>query len=88
MARKRMVTRTIKTTSAEVLKVNLENAETFKETVVVSGVFKDNKSLLKVISKNDPENMKTVAIINTTVSDKLYGMEEAKFLLLAEEITR
>lgn len=88
MARKRMVTRTIKGTKADVLKVNVETAETFISTVVVSGTFKDNKSLLKAIAKNDEEDVKTVAVISHETIQKLYGMPEDKFIMLADEVTR
>lgn len=88
MARKRMVTRTIKTTNAVVLRVNLDTQETIKEHVVVSGVFKDNKNLLKQISKHDTEAIKTVSVLSTEVTDKLYGMTEEKFLAEAEELPK
>ena len=88
MARKRMVTRTIKTTNAVVLRVNLETQETVKEMVTVSGVFKDNKNLLKQISKKDPENIKTVSVLSTEITDKLYGMTEEKFVEMAEELPK
>lgn len=88
MARKRMVTRTIKVTTAEVLKVNLETQETMKDYISISGKFKDNKNLLKMIAKNDTDTIKTVSVLNTVVSDKLYGMPEEKFVELADELPK
>lgn len=88
MARKRMVTRTLKITNAVVLRVNLQTQETIKEHVTVSGIFKDNKNLLKAICKMDDENLKTVSIISTEVVNKLYGMTEEHFLEEAQEIPK
>ena len=87
MARKRMVTRTIKTTEANVLCLNIESAEPFEQVVILSGTYKDNKSLMKAVSKRiDNDEVKAVHVIESVEKETLYGMEENDFIAHATEL--
>lgn len=85
MARARMVTRTIKTTVANVLRVYVDNAETQNETIVLSGTFHDDRAIIKAIAKQfDNEHVKTVKVNSAEPAEALYGMTEAEFIELAK----
>lgn len=86
MARKRMVTRTIKTAEVEALCMDIVKAEPCKVSVTVSATFKDTADLLKQVSKVvDKENeIKAVSILSVSIKETLYGMDEQKFIEGAE----
>ena len=87
MARKRMVTRTVTGTEAEIQIVTISASEitTIKHTV--GGEFTDNDKLLKAIKKEvETDDIKVLQIINTTKIDKCYGMLESEFIKLAKEL--
>lgn len=86
MARKRMVTRTIKTAEVEALCMDITKAEPCKVSVTVSATYKDTADLLKQVSKVvDKENeLKAVAILSVDIKETLYGMDEQKFIEGAE----
>ena len=87
MARKRVVSRTIKATKATVLCIDCEAAEPFNTEVMVSGEFKDDNAVLKAAKKQlETDNIKVAKVVATEVIEKLYKMEEAKFMQLADEI--
>lgn len=85
MARVPMITRTVNTTEATVLCVNIVEGEPFNKTVTVSGVYDDDKKLMKEVSKlidNDTE--KAVHIVKVETKETLYGMTVAQFIANAE----
>lgn len=86
MARKRMVTRTIKTAEVEALCMDIVKSEPCKVSVTVSATFKDTTDLLKQVSKVvDKENeIKAVSILSVSIKETLYGMDEQKFIEGAE----
>ena len=87
MARKRMVTRTVTGTEAEVKVVVISENEITNIKVTVSGEFTDNDKLLKAIKKEtETEDLKVLAIVTTTKIDKCYGMLESEFIKLAKEL--
>ena len=87
MARKRMVTRTVTGTEAEVKVVVISKDEITNIKVTVGGEFTDNDKLLKAIKKEtETEDLKVLAIVNTTKIDKCYGMLESDFIKLAKEL--
>lgn len=84
MARKRVVSRTIKATVATVLRCTVENAEVHEEIISMGGTFKSNNELLKKIQKlYDTDEVKTIAVKATEVTEKLYKMPEDQFIELA-----
>ncbi len=87
MARKRMVTRTVTGTEAEVKVVVISANEITDIKVTVSGEFTDNDKLLKAIKKQtETEDLKVLTIVSTTKIDKCYGMLESEFIKLAKEL--
>ena len=85
MARIAMVTRTMVTTKAKVLCLNIEKSEPFETELTLAGTFKDNKSLMKAVSaKVDSETVKAVHVKSTEEVETLYGMTEDNFIKNAE----
>lgn len=83
MSRIRMVTRTITSTNATCLMVNTDDRSTFEQVVPMPNEYTDADKLLKDIQKlfsADVSPVHPVAIINTEVVTKLYGMTEQDFI--------
>lgn len=81
MARVPMVTRTIKTTKANVMCVDVEVGEPFNKEVTVPRTYKDNDSLLKTVKPLiETETVKAVHIVAKTEIETLYGMSEQDFI--------
>lgn len=85
--RKPMVTRTIQTTEATVLCIDLIKSEPFNETVTLPRTYKDEKSMMKKISAMiDTDEVKAVHVVDTCVHETLYGMSEDDFIKAAEKL--
>lgn len=81
MARVPMVTRTITTTKANVMCVDVEVGEPFNKEVTVPRTYKDNDSLLKTVKPLiETETVKAVHIVAKTEIETLYGMTEQDFI--------
>ena len=84
MARVPMVTRTITTTKANILCVDLEAGEPFNKEVTVLRTYKDNDSLLKTVKPIiETETVKAVSVVDKTEIETLYGMTEQEFIVHA-----
>lgn len=87
MARIPMVTRTITTTKATVLCLDIVAGEPFNETVILPRTYKDDKALMKQVSKViDNESRKAVHVVYKEEVETLYGMTEQEFITLAKEL--
>lgn len=87
MARVPMITRTVTSTKATVLVVDIITGATFDEEVEVARTYKDNDKLLKAIKSTfETAKEKIVAIKTTEEVETLYGMSEQKFIELAEKL--
>lgn len=85
MARTPMVTRTIQTTKANVLCLNIVEGEPFNKVVTLPRTYKDENAMLKVISKMvDNDEVKAVHVVDSYVEETLYGMTEQRFIELAQ----
>lgn len=85
MARVPMVTRTIVATKITALCLNIETGEPFNETVMISGTFKDEKSMLKAAEKLlNTETERAVHIVFSEEIETLYGMTEQEFIQRAQ----
>mgnify|MGYP006898727611 FL=1 len=85
MARTPMVTRTIQTTKANVLCLNIVEGEPFNKVVTLPRTYKDENAMLKVISKMvDNDEVKAVHVVDSYVEETLYGMSEQRFIELAQ----
>lgn len=84
MARAKAVTRSIVTTTANVIVVDTNTATIDKVDVVLNGKH-DNKSALKAAKKKiESDDIKVVKIQSLTPESKLYSMSEEKFIASAE----
>lgn len=84
MARIPMVTRTIQTTTANVLCLNIKEGEPFNKEVVLPRTYKDEKSMMKVVEQLiNTDDVKAVHIVHTDVNETLYGMTEQEFIAAA-----
>ena len=84
MARERMVTRTVMVTVAEVMCLNVTNAEVQIIKYEMSGTYADTNALLKALKKvYETEEHKLVAVQEVDEKEVLYGMKEVDFIKLA-----
>lgn len=85
MARIPMVTRTIQTTRANVMCLDVERGEPFNKEVILPRTYKDEKAMLKQVEKvvNTP-TVKAVHIVGHNVEETRYGMTEQQFIEVAE----
>ena len=85
MARIPMVTRTITTTKAIVLCLDIESGEPCNKSVVVPRTYKDDETLLKKVKEVlETETLKPVHIVGKEEIETLYGMTEQEFIKHAE----
>lgn len=87
--RKPMVTRTITTTKAIVLCVDVQNGESCNEVVTLPRTYKDDAKLLKAVQGAiDTDTKKAVHVVSSEVVETLYGMSEADFIVGATELDK
>lgn len=81
MARKPMVTRTIVTTKANVLCLDIKSAEPFNKVVTLPRTYKDEKKLLKKVEEVvNTDDVKAVHVVDKEEVETLYGMTEQDFI--------
>lgn len=80
MARKRVVSRTIKTFIYTVMAVNKETAEVFSDNFIVTGTPVTNEAKLeKLYNEANPSN-KFIDLTGSTTEEKVYSMPEKDFI--------
>lgn len=85
MAKTPMITRTIQTTVANVLCMDIAQGEPFNKEVVLPRTYKDNTAMLKAAAAViDSDEVKAVHVVNSHVEETLYGMKETDFIANAE----
>lgn len=85
MARARKVTRTISSTKVIVMCVDTETAKVNNYEVTIAGTYADEKKLMKAVTKVvETPTIKPVSVVSTEVIETLYGMDEQKFIEMAE----
>lgn len=91
MAKESMITRTIRTTRAIVLCLDIETGEPCNRAFTIPRQPKKDKEVLKfaeaALAASEP-NVHPVHVVDLDVCEDLYGMTESKFLANAEKITR
>ena len=81
MARKPMVTRTITTTKANVLCMDIQTAEPFNKVVTLPRTYKDDKTLMKKVQEVvETDTVKAVHVVDKEEVETLYGMTEQEFI--------
>lgn len=89
MARKPMVTRTITTTKANVLCMDIQSAEPFNKVITLPRTYKDDKTLMKRVQEAvETENIKAVHIVDKEEVETLYGMTEQEFIEKADVLDK
>lgn len=86
MAKQPMVTRTITTTTAVILCLDVESGEACNRTVTLPRTYKKDKEILKAAEPMMESYVHPVHVVDTTVNETLYGMPESTFLMYAQEI--
>lgn len=86
MARVPMVTRSMHTTIATILAVNIDEEKTEQIEVTLPRTYKDEKSILKAAMNHVGENLKLVHVIGTRIETQLYGMSEDDFIANAQPL--
>ena len=76
-----MITRTVTTTKAKVLCLDINEQKPFEQEVVLPRTYKDERSMLKRIKPMlENDNVKVVLVKDTTTEETLYGMTEQEFI--------
>lgn len=89
MARTPMITRTIQTTKANVLCLDIVKGEPFNQVVTLPRTYKDEKSLMKQVELAiNTGTVKAIHVVDTKVEETLYGMPEADFIAIAKPLPR
>ena len=80
MAKKAIVTRSITSTNARILCINLTNQGVEENEFVLLGKFKTHEKLIEKVQLLLPRGVKAVSVIDVIETKKLYGMYEHEFL--------
>ena len=83
MARKRMVTRTIEQTTAEVMTLNVSTAEVLTIEYTIGGLYSDADLLKKLQEIFQTDELKLVHIEKQECTELLLGMTEEDFIRYA-----
>lgn len=81
MARVRMVTRTVESTVATVMCVDITSASVSNVERTISGKYEDKADVLKAVQAIfDTDTVKNVSVVSFTTNVTLYGMPEQDFI--------
>lgn len=85
MAREPMVTRTIKSTKAVVLLMNITTKTLEEKEVIVPRTYEKEEKLVKAINTAlKDSNLKVCVVLSTETVETLYGMSEFDFIANAK----
>ena len=84
MARKRMVTRTVEQTTAQVMALDVTTAEVQVCTYNIGGKYTNEELLKKLQNLFQTDTLKLVHIESQTCNEVLLGMDEEEFIRLAK----
>lgn len=84
MARKRMVTRTVEQTTAQVMTIDVTTAEVQVRLYDIGGQYNDEELLKKLQKLFQTDTLKLVHIESQTCNEVLLGMDEEDFIRLAK----
>lgn len=84
MARKRMVTRTVEQTTAQVMTLDVTTAEVQVCTYDIGGKYSDEDLLKKLQNLFQTDTLKLVHIEGQNCKEVLLGMDEEDFIRLAK----
>ena len=76
-----LITRTIQTTRANVLCLDINEAEPFNKEVILPRTYKNDEAVLKKAREIiDTDTVKAISVVQTSVEETLYGMPENIFI--------
>lgn len=84
MSRKRMITRTVMQTTAEVMTLDITTAEVQVRKYDIGGQYTDEDLLKKLQKLFQTDMLKLVHIESQTCNEVLLGMDEEEFIRLAK----
>ena len=84
MAGKRMITRTVEQTTANVMTLDVTTAEVKVCTYDIGGQYNDEELLKKLQQLFQTDTLKLVHVESQTCKEVLLGMEEEDFIRLAK----
>lgn len=84
MARKRMITRTVEQTTAQVMTLDITTAEVQVLPYDIGGQYNNEELLKKLQSLFQTDTLKLVHIESQTCKEVLLGMDEEEFIRLAK----
>lgn len=84
MARKRMITRTVMQTTAEVMTLDVTTAEVQVQSYDIGGQYTDDELLKKLQNLFQTDILKLVHIESQECKELLLGMDEEDFIKLAK----
>lgn len=84
MARKRMITRTVEQTTAQVMTLDVITAEVQVRTYEIGGQYTDEELLKKLQKLFQTDTLKLVHIESQNCNEVLLGMDEDDFIRLAK----
>lgn len=84
MTRKRMVTRTVMQTTAEVMTLDITTAEVQVQSYNIGGQYTDEELLKKLQNLFQTDTLKLVHIESQDCKELLLGMDEEDFIRLAK----
>lgn len=81
-----MVTRTLKSTQATLMCVDMETSTIVEKIVTLPRTYADKKAIVKTIEKQNllPENIRLVDVKSTLIIEAKYGMTEVEFMQYAK----
>lgn len=88
MPRIPQVTRTLTTTSAEVMILNTVTGNTRTELFILSRTYRNDREILKAAQKQLKGSLKAVHVVSTSTEKTVYGMTEAEFLQVARPLEK
>lgn len=86
--RESKITRTIQTTKAQVMCLNIHDGTTTTQEFILPRTYKDDKAILKALASKNTDTMKLVHVASTEVISQLYAMSESKFMEMAEPVIK
>ena len=86
--RESKITRTIQTTKAQVMCLNVNDGTTTVQEFTLPRTYKDDKTILKALADKNTDTVKLVHVASTEVISQLYAMPESKFMELAEPVVK
>lgn len=84
--RRNLVTRTIKSMEVTIKAAKIDEETIVNDTVILPFISDEKKLKKAIVQQYDTDAKKFISIVNVNVSEKLYALDEAKFIEMADVI--